>query len=278
MFSSIALAQEPGYVEVVSWIAQMGSWSLLLWLIGGALIFLGFLIFRPLGHFTLFKWFCYGGLFIIFIATFGVQIRYILPYLGTPVISFAKCEGAFASITVTADPISNFVIGTACIFSGYAPSEFSTYAITTFFIFGIIAPLGVLMALFYEFTDFLENENVRKVMTFLSALIAFRFLLASMFTELLGYGFAGLGILAVNYFFFMVVLRMMRGLWKGYEATEKALTMQDREILSSLISRRGKLQDTIAVTTDPTMKATYQADLNKVNEDIKTYAKKVKTK
>jgi len=272
-FSPTVLAQDTSRA-VLNWLATLGSWTLLLWLIGGGLIFFGFIILRPLEQINLFKWFCYIGLFIIFIATFGVEITYILPYLGKPVITFATCEGISTTTPIIQEPINNFVIAIACIFVGNAPADLTGYAIATFFIFGVIAPLGVLIALFYEFTDFLQNKNVRNVMAFLSALMAYRFLLATLFTEILGYGFAGLGLLLVDYFFFMVLLRVIRGLWAGYEATEKALAVEDREILSSLMRRRDDLMHTISVTTDPTMLAAYEADKKAVIKQIKEYEKK----
>jgi hypothetical protein len=197
-----------------------------------------------------------------------------MPYLGKPVVTFTVCQSLFGSST---DVITSIAVGSACVFSGFAPSDLAPLTIITFFIFGVFAPLGVLMEMFYEFTDFLTNPTVRYVMTFLSALIAFRFLLASMFTELLGYGFAGLGLLAVNYFFFMVLLSMMKKLWVGYEAVERVVAEEDREILANLIRRRDDLQNTMSHTDkkkNQQMYAAYQNDLNAINDQIKEYMKR----
>lgn len=264
IFPSLTLAQQTG-TEALSWISTLGSWSIMFWLFGGLCIFLGLILFRPLGSLSLFKGFVYLGIILIFFGTFAVQIAYVLPYLGKPVLTYTTCESAFPSSTAYAqNPVNSFIISIACLFNGYAPADLSGLGVATFFIFGIIAPLGVLIALLYEFTDFLENKNARNVVTFLAALISYRFLLASMFVEILGYGFAGLGILVINYFFFMVLLRMIAKMWKWQQAAQEAISVTDREIFSDYLRKWEDMQ------LHPQMfKPEEIADMRKKIDDLK---------
>lgn len=281
MFSSIASAQQAiEAAQIINWARQVGAWTILFFILGGALIVLGIIFgrFWPRAR----KWVVVLGLIFIFIGVFVVQILYVIPMLGQPTITYQVCDQTFFPSTkptpvfAVSDVIVDFITMTACVFTGYVPSSLTWLGITTFFIFGIIAPLGVLMALFYEFTDFLANPNVRKVMTFLSALIAFRFLLASMFLEILGYGFAGLGLLLIDFFFFMVAFRAMSGLWKAYEAVEEVVAVEDREMLSYLLRRRDDLMNMIAKTPPGDLLNKLQKDLNDVEKKINDLKSKLK--
>ncbi|MGC9200695.1 MAG: hypothetical protein ACP5F8_01895, partial [Candidatus Aenigmatarchaeota archaeon] len=211
-FSSFA---QEVFKTKIEWIHRIGAWWLFFFIIGIALIFLGIILGRV--NWKIRRWLSIAGLIAIFLGVFGAEIVYLIPYLGKPIITYEECQGVVTppSTPQQPDPIVTVVGLSSCIFTGFAPSGYDLYTIVTFVIFGIIAPLAMLIALFYEFTDFLTHTGVRNVMAFLSALVAYRFLLSSLFIELLGYGFAGLGILLFDYFFFMIVFRAMQKLWAG---------------------------------------------------------------
>jgi hypothetical protein len=238
-----ALAQEPLASQAINWVHQLGTWSLLLFIVAGAIIFLG-IILRIINP-RITKYFTIIGLLILIFATFGVEIIYITPYLGKPVFPYKVCEQEFTAAMPPSNlpgPVVNIIALTACTLTGYIPTEITTLGIITFFIFGIIAPLGVLMALFFEFTDFLTDRNVRRVMTFLSALIAYRFLLSSMTIEVLGYGFAGVGKLLIDFFFFMIIFRIISKLWIGYEQVDSVLSGQAQARLASAVNEKNELE------------------------------------
>jgi hypothetical protein len=248
IFSLVSSVFAQDMTSKVEWIHQIGSWWLFLFIIGIALIFAGIIF----GRFNLKirKWSCIIGLVAIFVAIFGVEIIYLIPYLppfGKSVVTYQECQGVVTtpSTPQQPDPIVTVVGLSACIFAGFAPSGYDLYTIVTFVIFGIIAPLAMLIALFYEFTDFLTHTGVRNVMAFLSALVAYRFLLSSLFIELLGYGFAGLGILLFDYFFFMIVFRAMKSLWKGGEIMEEVIKSLTLEETADVINRLDKLEEKI---------------------------------
>ncbi|MEM5814998.1 MAG: hypothetical protein QXD89_00715 [Candidatus Aenigmatarchaeota archaeon] len=199
--------------ENSSWIHTIGSWWLFFFLIGIAFIF-GGLIFGKFSS-TLRKWLSIIGLLIVFIGIFGVEVIYLIPFLsGQKADYFVRCEKLKES--------ENIIEMITCIFLGYAPSGFEIATISVFIIFGVIAPLGILIALFYEVTrDIFHHQGVRNVIAFLSALISFRTLLSSMFFEVLNYGFAGLGIMLVDYLFFMIIFNTMKRTWIGAEVVKK---------------------------------------------------------
>jgi len=216
---SLVLAQyTPQYKPLIEKVATWGYGLIIILLVGGFLVVLG-IVLRTFNM----KWSRYLaqiGLLVVIIGVFLIELAYIIPMFGNPVVSYAVCEQAFRPITTPRanlpDPVADIVTGTACIFSGYVPSDWSGYGIATFFIFGIIAPFAMLVALFWEFTDFLYNDNVRRVIAFTAALMAFRFLLATLFIEILSYGFAGLGILLVDYLIFAIFFRFISKLWEAY--------------------------------------------------------------
>jgi len=244
MFSlSIALGQISEVARKVEWIHQIGAWWLVLFIAGVFLIFVGIIVGKV--NWRIRKWLSILGLIIIAIGIFGAEIVYLIPYLGEPVVSYQECK----EISFGLD-FYNIVYSFGCIFVGYAPAGTEVITIITFVIFGMIAPIAILVALFYEFTDFIIHPGVRNVITVVSAIIAYRFLLATLFIDVLGYGFAGLGILLFNYFFFMVVFRTMKGLWAGAAMIENIVKATKEEMIADLTK---KLRDaeSVLVTLGP---------------------------
>lgn len=207
----------PEYTGVLNQLVGLGSYTLFFILIGGIIVFASMILARVLPRVS--KWGVLVGLFSIFIGIFGLQIRYITPFLGKPVLSYTICNESIgmlipsvsiSEINVTIpDPLASTVIPVSCIFAGYVPSELNWLGLVTFFIFGIILPLALLIAVFYDYTDFLTHKGVRGIVTLSLSLIAFRFLLASLFLELLGYGIAGIGLILVNFLLFQVLFKRL---------------------------------------------------------------------
>jgi hypothetical protein len=213
---NLTFAQEevPKYTGILNWLMMLGSWTFLVIVLGGMIV-AGSMIFgraRP----DVSKYGTLIGLLIIFIGLFGIQIVYITPYLfGKPVLTYTICSESTQMLIPTVpvsglkitipDPLASVVIPTSCVFAGYVPTELSWLGLVTFFIFGIILPLALLISVFYYSTDFLTHKGVRSVVTLSLSLIAFRFLLASLFLELLGYGIAGIGLILVDFLLFEIL-------------------------------------------------------------------------
>lgn len=250
---------------ILPWVHTIGAWWLFFFVIGIAFIFAG-VIFGQISY-MLRKYLCIIGLVIIFIGMFGAKAVYLIPFLGGEKTNFyTRCESVSES---------NIIETISCIFIGYAPTGFELYTLGTFIIFGIIAPLGILIALFYEVTrDIFTSSGVRNVVTFLSALIAFRTLLASMFFELLNYGFAGLGIMLVNYLFFMIIFKVMQKLWKGAEEIRSIITYTAAETIAEL-TRQLKNAEAMLSTLSPDtdLYKYYQRRAKELKEEIKKLTK-----
>ena len=221
--STFAQEEAPKYTGILNWLAGMGSWSLFLIIIGGAVV-AGSIIFGRAWP-SVSKWGILIGLLIIFLGLFVVQIIYILPYLGKPVLTYTVCSESTLMLIPSApisgmkvtipDPLASVVIPTACVFAGYVPTELSWLGLVTILIFGIILPLALLISVFYDSTDFLTHGGVRAVVTLSLSLIAFRFLLASLFLELLGYGIAGIGLILVDFLLFELLFKRLSRMAAG---------------------------------------------------------------
>jgi hypothetical protein len=244
LFFIPSIAQTESKIESkIAWIQQIGTWWLFLFIIGIAIIFFSIIIGKV--NWKIRKYGSIIGLIVVFFGIFGAEIAYLVPYLGSnKVVEYNECkETSFAG----GMSYENIVYTFACIFVGYAPAGTELTTLTVFIIFGLIAPLGMLIALFYEFTDFFINSGVRNVMAFLSALVAYRFLLASLFIDLLGYGFVGLGILLFDYFFFMIVFKAMQKLWVGAAMIESIIIETQMERIADLTKQLRDAEATLAV-------------------------------
>jgi len=255
LFFIPGIAQTESKIESkIAWIQQIGAWWLFLFIIGIAIIFFSIIIGKV--NWKIRKYGSIIGLIVVILGIFGAEIAYLIPYLGSKVVEYNECKGTSFAGGLSYE---NVVYTFSCIFVGYAPSgtELSTLAI--FIIFGLIAPLAMLIALFYEFTDFLTHKGVRNVMAFLSAIVAYRFLLATLFIDLLGYGFAGLGILLFNYFFFMIVFRAIQKLWAGAAMIQTIITETKMEKIADLTKKLRDAQATLSTLQKGTPEYNYWA-------------------
>jgi hypothetical protein len=262
---------ESGVESKIAWIQKIGAWWLFLFLIGIAIIFFSIIIGKA--NWKIRKYGSIIGLIVIFIGIFGAEIAYLIPYLGSKVIEYNECREISFTRGISYE---NVVYTFACIFVGYAPAGMELTTLAVFIIFGLIAPLGMLIALFYEFTDFLKNSGVRNVMAFLSALVAYRFLLATLFIDLLGYGFAGLGILLFNYFFFMIVFRAMQGLWEGAMMIQTIITETQMERIADLTKKLRDAQAILSTLQKGTAEYNYwETKIKQYEEELKKLQGKV---
>jgi hypothetical protein len=250
LFFIPSIAQTESKIESrIAWIQQIGGWWLFLFIIGIGIIFFSLIIGKV--NWKIRKYGSIIGLIVVLLGIFGAEILYLIPYLGNDkIIEYKECkETSFVD--------KNIVYTFACIFVGYAPAGAELTTLSLFIVFGVIAPLVMLIALFYEFTDFLINPGVRRVMAFLSALVAYRFLLATLFIDLLGYGFAGLGILLFDYFFFMIVFRAMQKLWAGAEMIQTIITEAQMERIADLTKQLRDAEATLALQKPDTREYHY---------------------
>jgi hypothetical protein len=189
-----------------------------------------------------------SGVIIVFIAVVLAEVEYLItpgriPILGVKV-NVTICENIFQPVIEESqkqDPIYDFVGMTACIISGYAPSTYSWLSIIVFFIFGIILPLAMLISLFYDFSGFLTNKNVRNVIAVSGALLSFRALFSTLFIDFLTYGFGGIGLLFINYLFFGWAITWVRRMFAMVQITKTLLTVEDMAEYNRLVEYRDEL-------------------------------------
>ena len=259
--------------EVSSTLYAVYTWAT--FLIGGIVVVIGILLTRPWP--TWGKYTALTGLFIITIGLFLIEIAYLLPMVGKPVVSYKKCEGTLSlwssSSSQTKDPAVKLMETTACIFSGYVTTQLLWESIIVFFIFGLIVPFAMIIALFYEFTkDFLEHPMVRRVVAFTAGLLAYRYLLATLFLDVLGYGFAGVAILLVDLLLLYAVFRGLSRFWRGYEELSEMLAVQNRDTLYDLLRRRDNLLNAYKNSSGEKQKEV-EEELNDVEKKIKELQK-----
>jgi hypothetical protein len=265
LFFVPVIAQTESSVESkIAWIQKIGEWWLFLFIIGIAIIFVSIIVGKV--NWKIRKYGSIIGLIVVALGIFGAEIVYLTPYLGGKVVEYNECKKESFSGKMSYD---NIVYAFACIFVGYAPTGMELTTLSVFIIFGVIAPLGMLIALFYEFTDFFVNRGVRNVMAFLSALVAYRFLLASLFIDLLGYGFAGLGVLLFDYFFFMVVFKAMQKLWTGAAMIESIIIESQMEKIADLTKKLRDAEATLALLTPNTPEYNYwRAQVDRLRREL----------
>ena len=187
------------------------------------------------------------GVIIIFVAVFLAELSYLvipgrLPLLGVKV-DISACENYFIPLIeeTQQDPIYDFFGTSACILSGYAPSTYNWLGMSIFFIFGIIIPLAILITLFYDFSGFLINRNVRNVIAFTGGLLSFRALFSTLFIDFIIYGYGGIGLLMFNYLLFGWAITWVRRMFAMVQTTRTLLTVQDMAEYDRLVEYRDEL-------------------------------------
>jgi hypothetical protein len=123
----------------------------------------------------------------------------LVPLFTQKTVAYEQCVGLLKPDVSILAPV-NWFYATSCILTGYAPEGLEWLNVVTFFVFGIILPLALLIPLFYDFIPegMIVNRNARKVIGLVMALFAFRGFFATFFIELLSYGFTGVGALLIG--------------------------------------------------------------------------------
>jgi hypothetical protein len=138
------------------------------------------------------------GVVSLFGGIVTVLIGSLLPLVGQPTVIYEQCRTMFKP-DVPFLTFPGIVYTTSCILTGYAPAGVEWLTVTTFVIFGVILPLGLLITLFWEFAPegLITSQAARRVIAVIAALFAFRGFLATFLVEILSYGFLGIGAMAV---------------------------------------------------------------------------------
>ncbi|MEM5867818.1 MAG: hypothetical protein QXG39_07855 [Candidatus Aenigmatarchaeota archaeon] len=198
LFSSpLVLAQEqpqPPQFITPEWIKTISSWWAI-FLVGASALITGALITRV-------KWILYAGIGALYLTIILIVGGVMLPLFGAPTVTYEQCISMFKpGVSIFTMPGLFYTV--SCIFTGYVPQNLDSLSIATFTIFGIIAPLALLISLFFSFmpTFIIENKYAQRVIAVVGALIAFRGFFATFLIQLLEYGFAGIGALMVGTLF-----------------------------------------------------------------------------
>jgi hypothetical protein len=142
------------------------------------------------------------GISFLFASIVMLLISVLLPLFGQPTVAYEKCETMFKP-NVALLTFPGLFYTTSCVITGYAPAGLEWLTISTFAIFGVILPLGLLIALFWELVPegLITSSAVRRVIAVIAALFAFRGFFATFLIEVLSYGFLGIGALAIAVLF-----------------------------------------------------------------------------
>ena len=161
---------------------------------------------------------------ILVVVVFVVSV--VLPLFGQPSISYQQCVWE-----ETLDWSKGFFYVLACVISGYVPAEMHAISIAVFFIFGVIIPIGMLIALFYDFTPdtLIKNKNAKAVIAISAAFLAYRGGLSTAFIEVLTYGFLGVGALMVSTLFVGWISEAVDR-WCGFEVWEVEKKIERRNL------------------------------------------------
>jgi hypothetical protein len=195
LFVAMVQAQEK---TTISQVPELIRWLSSGWLI---LIFLAFLTI-VIAYFVKSRVVLDIGVILLLISIVFVIWSVVFPLLGEPTVTYEKCKTMFnPDISVLTVP--GLFYTTSCVLTGYAPKNLEWLTIATFIIFGVILPIALLAALFYDFIPegMITNENARRVIAAVGTLFAFRGFFASLFVEFLSYGFTGMGALFVAVLF-----------------------------------------------------------------------------
>lgn len=142
-----------------------------------------------------------GAAFLLF-SILVIEASIILPLIVKKAIVYEECKTLFRpDVSIFTAP--GLFYAFSCVLTGYATPELEWLTITTFFIFGIIAPLALLIPLFWDFMpeEIIKDPNARRVIAVVAALFAYRGFFATFFIEMLSYGFAGIGALLIGVLF-----------------------------------------------------------------------------
>jgi len=160
-----------------------------------------------------------AGLLLIFVGIFLIELVYVLPIFGGYLdilkgdLSLVDCSNV--------DP-TQYLQYISCLFGGHAIESKNLWlGWTIWFVFVFILPLAILYSLFYEFSDFFANNNIRKVITFAMSLIAYRALMSTIFIEILTYGAGGIGLLLINWMFFGYIVKSVDRIFKVAESSQR---------------------------------------------------------
>ena len=233
--SSLVLAQseENPFANAILSVTQNGMIMIILLLISFVILVLGTLLARikPKAG----KWIIGIGLCVLLVGIFGIEIAYILQnFFGKNPLPVAICSG-FAGES------ENLFNKLVCVFTGLEVTAEDWTSYLFLLIFAIIVPFAIICLLFYVFMPGILEPNLEKALAVLFAIVAYRFLLAALFFELLSYGIAGLGILIFDVFLIAIVFKALSKFWRAGEYISTALGTQDWADLSRLMEERQNL-------------------------------------
>jgi len=182
------------------------------------------------------------GLLLIFLGIFLIEVVYVLPIFGGYLDIF---KGDLTLVDCSKITPSEYLQYISCLFGGHAIEAKNLWiGWIIWFVFVFILPLAILYSLFYEFSDFFANKNVRNVITFAMSLIAYRALMSTIFIEILTYGAGGIGLLLINWLFFGYIVKVVDRIFGLAEKSERLANIlfaatEKRRFFYKALSRSG---------------------------------------
>ncbi|MEM7821700.1 MAG: hypothetical protein QXX38_02720 [Candidatus Aenigmatarchaeota archaeon] len=197
-----------------SW-AAIAGWWLMFVIIGACLLFIGAVLIRT-HHLTSGKSIFGVGLVITFIAMFMVEYKFFEILTINKIVSYKECKGIPPVVpqdtNIPTAMATDFLASLACIITGYVP-EGATPAefylgLSAFFIFAVIMPLALSIAVMVWALDWIHPTTLRNIMALCIGLLAFRGFFVTLFVEFLTFGAVGIVALLIN-------IILIGALWRG---------------------------------------------------------------
>jgi|GEM_PF-5439934 MFS family permease len=266
----VAQISTPFGESIIS-IAQHGMGMIIILLVAFLCLVIGILVSNK--YTTFGKMLVIIGLVFLLIGITVVEIAYIVEkFFNKNPLPIAICRG----VAGESENLFNKLI---CVFTGLEVKAEDWTSYLFLLVFAIIVPFGIICSLFYGFMPGILEPNIEKVLAVLFAIVAYRFLIASLFFELLSYGIAGLGILLFNVFIMAIVFKAVSKFWKAAEYVSTALKVQTWADLSRLMEERQNLiraRDEAVKEGDMKKVREFEKMLEKVEKEINKVRKKIR--
>ncbi|MBU5689899.1 MAG: hypothetical protein QXM68_01730 [Candidatus Aenigmatarchaeota archaeon] len=207
----------PGFIDfVLEYITNVIT-SIMLIAIGSFLILFGIIIAGS--HLRTGKTLSYIGLGVIIVGFLIIQMSYVMKSraaLATPMT--VKCSTGGAN---------NIAEGIMCVITGYKyKGNYGGFAFLSYWVFGVVVPLLLLMSLFYDFVSssgVIKRPQSQKIVGYCLGLIAYRGFVVTNLLEILSIGTLGIALVALDLIFLGGLLAYINRVFEKWRPIEHAM-------------------------------------------------------
>ncbi|MCX8178305.1 MAG: hypothetical protein N3D75_00545 [Candidatus Aenigmarchaeota archaeon] len=213
----VAALAIPGFLDSLINNLSNTITSILLIFIGAFLILFGIIIAGS--HLRTGKTLSYIGLGVIIIGFLIIQMSYVMKSkeaLTTPMT--VKCSTG---------GMNNIAEGLMCVITGYKyKGNYGGFAFVSYWVFGVVIPLLLLMTLFYDFvrsSGVIQQPKSQKIVGYCLGLIAYRGFVVTNLLEMLSIGTLGIALVALDLIFLGGLLAYIHRVFEKWRPIEHAM-------------------------------------------------------